>query len=453
MKPYQAVYKELVYLMYSSRLYGIQSQRNINIRNNATTIKISNTISYMFMILLSAFLSYFFKNPGIGFSYLAFAIFVYVISIGINVVYNASNYDLRTLLLSLPLDEKEATYAITRGIMDFFLLGLAISVIFPPIISFLLTHNVIVALQVLLEMIFGVAGAIAIMFYLGRKTKLGIVSSFARILPFVVYLLLFSIPGLFTGNVISHRLVLPIAYLPVFPFAFSNILSIPFSFIYTGIVVFLGFKSVMGFTAPRIESSKIEPYKIGIRGPVFSFISKDFKTITRVPQAGFLLSAPFITLMIAFFDRPAAVSYDIFLFSAGTVSLVVLEMRGFSLLLQIPGAVRDSFISKIVLSSAVYLITAFILLFFGQFLPAIAVFPAVVAGTEISLIISYRSILSGRGLRLTNPISYFIRLIEVIIIPLIAYALYFYYPIYSLVFSIISLASVTYISAKMLSKY
>jgi predicted permease len=148
-KIYDVVYKQIVYLMYTSRSFGLPSRDNSVRRaiRNSTLIKISNVIAYSIAIILVGIISAFTKNAPLSLIFMDLIIFANIITTGLNIMFFVSNSDLKTFLLSLPLNDKEVSFAIIRGIFEFFYYGFLISIIFTPIIVFFSTLSVLQAIM------------------------------------------------------------------------------------------------------------------------------------------------------------------------------------------------------------------------------------------------------------------------------------------------------------------
>ncbi|TRM96296.1 permease, partial [Sulfolobus sp. E1] len=108
-KIYDIVYRQIVYLIYTSRSFGLTPRADVinRVRRSATTIKLSNIIAYLIATLISGFISKFSENAPLAFTFLDLIIFANMITSGLNVIFFVNNYDLRTFLLTLPLTESQ----------------------------------------------------------------------------------------------------------------------------------------------------------------------------------------------------------------------------------------------------------------------------------------------------------------------------------------------------------
>ncbi|MEM4083178.1 MAG: permease, partial [Saccharolobus sp.] len=108
-KIYDVVYKQIVYLMYTSRSFGLPSRDNSVRRaiRNSTLIRISNVIAYSIAIMVVGIISAFTKNAPLSLIFMDLIIFANIITTGLNIMFFVSNSDLKTFLLSLPLNDKE----------------------------------------------------------------------------------------------------------------------------------------------------------------------------------------------------------------------------------------------------------------------------------------------------------------------------------------------------------
>ncbi|MEM3353620.1 MAG: permease, partial [Saccharolobus sp.] len=199
-KIYDVVYKQIVYLMYTSRSFGLPSRDNSVRRaiRNSTLIRISNVIAYSIAIMVVGIISAFTKNAPLSLIFMDLIIFANIITTGLNIMFFVSNSDLKTFLLSLPLNDKEANFAIIRGIFEFFYYGFLISIIFTPIIVFFSTLSVLQAIMSELEVIFVFSISFALMIIVGKRIKLGIASTLFRVGTSLFWVLFIILPYGFT---------------------------------------------------------------------------------------------------------------------------------------------------------------------------------------------------------------------------------------------------------------
>ncbi|WP_338604199.1 permease [Sulfolobus tengchongensis] len=444
-KIHDIVYKQIIYLMYTSRSFGISPRADAisKIRRNATTIKISNIIAYTIATLVSASVSLITKNAPISFIFLDLIILANIFTTGLNVVFFVINYDLKTFLLSLPLSENEVNMAIIRGILEFFYYGFLVSIIIAPISTYIITSSLIQALMAELEIIFFFSFSFALVLLLGRRIRLGISSALFRVGTSLIWIVFILLPYGFTFRSFS----LPIYVLPIYPFGFINMYGISLSLLYTILSIFFAFNQTSKFVYFRSTSKRATRYVIRLQSPLVTFLFKDIKGLLRVPQASFLLTIPVFALIFSFFAPVYAVFYTIFMIATSSMMLILLEASGMQILLSLPSGLRSSYTSKLIVVLIIYIIDLLIFSFFNHEILGLIMLPATIASVELSLFISYNNVIKGKGLRIADPISLIVREIEInSFIGITALLLFFTNLIYSLIFSLVSFMVMSIIS-------
>lgn len=445
-KIHNVVFKQIIYLMYTSRSFGISPRANMvsRVRRNAITIKISNIIAYTIATLVSSFIIMVTKNAPISLLFLDLIIFVNIITIGLNVVFFATNSDLKTFLLTLPLTEREINIAIIRGIFEFFFYGFLVSVIFTPIVVYTTTLSPLQVFMSELEVLFFFFISFSLMLILGKRIRLGIASTLFRIGTSLIWLFFVILPY----GLIFKYYTLPIYLLPIFPFDFFNIIGIILSVVYVILSLFLAYNQTIRFLSFRAITKQSLKYTIRLESPIIIYLYKDIRGLLRVPQASFLLTIPVFALIFSFFSPLYSIFYTIFMITTSSITLIILEASGMQLLLTLPSGLRSSYLSKFTLITLIYLIDLVIFSFFGHGFTALILLPATLASVELSLFISYNNVLKGKGIRIADPISLIIREIEINSIVGIASILLDLNVYSSLIFSIISLILITFLSFK-----
>lgn len=445
-KIYDVVYKQIVYLMYTSRSFGLQSRDNSVRRaiRNSTLIKISNVIAYSIAIMVVGIISAFTKNAPLSLIFMDLIIFANIITTGLNIMFFVSNSDLKTFLLSLPLNDKEVSFAIIRGIFEFFYYGFLISIIFTPIIVFFSTLSVLQAIMSELEIIFVFSISFALMIIVGKRIKLGIASTLFRVGTSLFWVLFIIFPYGFTFRNYS----LPYYLLPIFPFAFFNILGIILSITYVILSLLLTYRQIYKLLDYNIITSHNVKYKIRLQSPFITYLYKDLKGLLRVPQASFLLTIPAFALFFSFFAPTIAIYYVIFMITTSSIGLILLEASGLQLLITLPSGLKSSFLSKLTIVALIYLISIIIFSAFGKGLESLIMLPSLLASVELSLIISYNNVIKGKGVRIGDPISLLIREIEINSIVIVSIILLHFNPIYSIIFSSMMLVLMSIIAFK-----
>jgi len=445
-KIHNVVFKQIIYLMYTSRSFGISPRADMvsRVRRNAITIKISNIIAYTIATLVSSFVILVTKNAPISLIFLDLIIFANIITTGLNVVFFATNSDLKTFLLTLPLTEREINIAIIRGIFEFFLYGFLVSVILTPIVVYATTLSPFQAFMSELEVLFFFFISFSLMLILGKKIRLGIASTLFRIGTSLIWLLFVILPY----GLVFKDYSLPIYLLPIFPFDFFNIFGIILSVVYVILSLFLAYNQTIRFLSFRAITKQSLKYTIRLESPIIIYLYKDIRGLLRVPQASFLLTIPVFALIFSFFAPLYSIFYTIFMITTSSITLILLEASGMQLLLTLPSGLRSSYLSKFTLITLIYLIDLLIFSFFGHGFAALILLPATLASVELSLFISYNNVLKGKGIRIADPISLIIREIEINSIVGIASVLLYLNVYSSLIFSIISLILITFLSFK-----
>ncbi|MDT7861365.1 MAG: permease [Saccharolobus sp.] len=445
-KIHNVVFKQIIYLMYTSRSFGISPRADMvsRVRRNAITIKISNIIAYTIATLVSSFVILVTKNAPISLIFLDLIIFANIITTGLNVVFFATNSDLKTFLLTLPLTEREINIAIIRGIFEFFLYGFLVSVILTPIVVYATTLSPFQAFMSELEVLFFFFISFSLMLILGKKIRLGIASTLFRIGTSLIWLLFVILPY----GLVFKDYSLPIYLLPIFPFDFFNIFGIILSVVYVILSLFLAYNQTIRFLSFRAITKQSLKYTIRLESPIIIYLYKDIRGLLRVPQASFLLTIPVFALIFSFFAPLYSIFYTIFMITTSSITLILLEASGMQLLLTLPSGLRSSYLSKFTLITLIYLIDLLIFSFFGHGFTALILLPATLASVELSLFISYNNVLKGKGIRIADPISLIIREIEINSIVGIASVLLYLNVYSSLIFSIISLILITFLSFK-----
>lgn len=445
-KIHNVVFKQIIYLMYTSRSFGISPRADMvsRVRRNAITIKISNIIAYTIATLVSSFVILVTKNAPISLIFLDLIIFANVITTGLNVVFFATNSDLKTFLLTLPLTEREINIAIIRGIFEFFLYGFLVSVILTPIVVYATTLSPFQAFMSELEVLFFFFISFSLMLILGKRIRLGIASTLFRIGTSLIWFLFVILPY----GLVFKDYSLPIYLLPIFPFDFFNIFGIILSVVYVILSLFLAYNQTIRFLSFRAITKQSLKYTIRLESPIIIYLYKDIRGLLRVPQASFLLTIPVFALIFSFFAPLYSIFYTIFMITTSSITLILLEASGMQLLLTLPSGLRSSYLSKFTLITLIYLIDLLIFSFFGHGFTALILLPATLASVELSLFISYNNVLKGKGIRIADPISLIIREIEINSIVGIASVLLYLNVYSSLIFSIISLILITFLSFK-----
>jgi predicted permease len=445
-KIHNVVFKQIIYLMYTSRSFGISPRADMvsRVRRNAITIKISNIIAYTIATLVSSFVILVTKNAPISLIFLDLIIFANIITTGLNVVFFATNSDLKTFLLTLPLTEREINIAIIRGIFEFFLYGFLVSVILTPIVVYATTLSPFQAFMSELEVLFFFFISFSLMLILGKRIRLGIASTLFRIGTSLIWLLFVILPY----GLVFKDYSLPIYLLPIFPFDFFNIFGIILSVVYVILSLFLAYNQTIRFLSFRAITKQSLKYTIRLESPIIIYLYKDIRGLLRVPQASFLLTIPVFALIFSFFAPLYSIFYTIFMITTSSITLILLEASGMQLLLTLPSGLRSSYLSKFTLITLIYLIDLLIFSFFGHGFTALILLPATLASVELSLFISYNNVLKGKGIRIADPISLIIREIEINSIVGIASVLLYLNVYSSLIFSIISLILITFLSFK-----
>ncbi len=445
-KIYDIVYRQIVYLIYTSRSFGLTPKADVinRVRRSATTIKLSNIIAYLIATLISGFISKFSENAPLAFTFLDLIIFANMITSGLNVIFFVNNYDLRTFLLTLPLTESQVSRAIVRGVFEFFYQGFLISVILSPIITFVMTSSILQSLLVELEVLFFFSLSFSLVLFLGKRIKLGIASTLFRVGTSFIWILFVIFPS----YQIIYKSILPIYFLPIFPFDFMSIYGFLLSIIYVLLSISSVYRQVASFAKARIEVAKFTKYSIKLRKPIFAYLYKDVRGLVRVPQASFLLAIPIFAVIFTLILQQYSIFYLIFMITTSSITMILIEASGIQLLLTLPSGLMNSFLSKLIIISLIYFISALIFTVFTGRLTGIILLPSTIASIETSLLISYNSVLKGRGIRIADPISLIIREIEINAIVGIAIVLLYINLLSSILFSLIVLIIINLIVTK-----
>ncbi|ACP39419.1 hypothetical protein [Saccharolobus islandicus] len=437
-KIHDVVYKQIIYLMYTSRSFGLSPKPDAisKIKRNAVTIKISNIIAYTIATIVSASISIINKDAPFSFIFLDLIILANIFTTGLNVIFFVTNYDLKTFLLSLPLTERDINIAVFRGIFEFFYYGFLASIVIAPISTYIITLSVLQALMAELEIVFFFSLSFALVILLGKRIRLGITSALFRVGTSLIWIIFIILPYGFT----FRYLILPPYILLIFPFGFLNVEGLLLSLLYTGLSIVFAYNQALKFLSFRVTSHYSTKYSIKLQSPLITYLHKDIKGLLRVPQASFLLTIPVFAFIFSFFVPIYAIFYTIFMITTSSIMLILLEASGIQLLLSLPSGLRSSYISKLLIILIIYLIDVLIFSFFNHAYLSLIMLPSLIASVELSLFISYNNVIKGKGIRIADPLSLLIREIEInSIIGVAALLVFFANVYYSLIFSIISL--------------
>ncbi|ADX86650.1 hypothetical protein [Saccharolobus islandicus] len=437
-KIHDVVYKQIIYLMYTSRSFGLSPKPDAisKIKRNAVTIKISNIIAYTIATVVSASISIINKDAPFSFIFLDLIILANIFTTGLNVIFFVTNYDLKTFLLSLPLTERDINIAVLRGIFEFFYYGFLASIVIAPISTYIITLSVLQALMAELEIVFFFSLSFALVILLGKRIRLGITSALFRVGTSLIWIIFIILPYGFT----FRYLILPPYILLIFPFGFLNVEGLLLSLLYTGLSIVFAYNQALKFLSFRVTSHYSTKYSIKLQSPLITYLHKDIKGLLRVPQASFLLTIPVFAFIFSFFVPIYAIFYTIFMITTSSIMLILLEASGIQLLLSLPSGLRSSYISKLLIILIIYLIDVLIFSFFNHAYLSLIMLPSLIASVELSLFISYNNVIKGKGIRIADPLSLLIREIEInSIIGVAALLVFFANVYYSLIFSIISL--------------
>ncbi|ADB88628.1 hypothetical protein [Saccharolobus islandicus] len=437
-KIHDVVYKQIIYLMYTSRSFGLSPKPDAisKIKRNAVTIKISNIIAYTIATVVSASISIINKDAPFSFIFLDLIILANIFTTGLNVIFFVTNYDLKTFLLSLPLTERDINIAVFRGIFEFFYYGFLASIVIAPISTYIITLSVLQALMAELEIVFFFSLSFALVILLGKRIRLGITSALFRVGTSLIWIIFIILPYGFT----FRYLILPPYILLIFPFGFLNVEGLLLSLLYTGLSIVFAYNQALKFLSFRVTSHYSTKYSIKLQSPLITYLHKDIKGLLRVPQASFLLTIPVFAFIFSFFVPIYAIFYTIFMITTSSIMLILLEASGIQLLLSLPSGLRSSYISKLLIILIIYLIDVLIFSFFNHAYLSLIMLPSLIASVELSLFISYNNVIKGKGIRIADPLSLLIREIEInSIIGVAALLVFFANVYYSLIFSIISL--------------
>ncbi|ADX84005.1 permease [Sulfolobus islandicus] len=437
-KIHDVVYKQIIYLMYTSRSFGLSPKPDAisKIKRNAVTIKISNIIAYTIATVVSASISIINKDAPFSFIFLDLIILANIFTTGLNVIFFVTNYDLKTFLLSLPLTERDINIAVLRGIFEFFYYGFLASIVIAPISTYIITLSVLQALMAELEIVFFFSLSFALVILLGKRIRLGITSALFRVGTSLIWIIFIILPYGFT----FRYLILPPYILLIFPFGFLNVEGLLLSLLYTGLSIVFAYNQALKFLSFRVTSHYSTKYSIKLQSPLITYLHKDIKGLLRVPQASFLLTIPVFAFIFSFFVPIYAIFYTIFMITTSSIMLILLEASGIQLLLSLPSGLRSSYISKLLIILIIYLIDVLIFSFFNHAYLSLIMLPSLIASVELGLFISYNNVIKGKGIRIADPLSLLIREIEInSIIGVAALLVFFANVYYSLIFSIISL--------------
>ncbi|ACP49961.1 conserved hypothetical protein [Sulfolobus islandicus Y.N.15.51] len=437
-KIHDVVYKQIIYLMYTSRSFGLSPKPDAisKIKRNAVTIKISNIIAYTIATVVSASISIINKDAPFSFIFLDLIILANIFTTGLNVIFFVTNYDLKTFLLSLPLTERDINIAVFRGIFEFFYYGFLASIVIAPISTYIITLSVLQALMAELEIVFFFSLSFALVILLGKRIRLGITSALFRVGTSLIWIIFIILPYGFT----FRYLILPPYILLIFPFGFLNVEGLLLSLLYTGLSIVFAYNQALKFLSFRVTSHYSTKYSIKLQSPLITYLHKDIKGLLRVPQASFLLTIPVFAFIFSFFVPIYAIFYTIFMITTSSIMLILLEASGIQLLLSLPSGLRSSYISKLLIILIIYLIDVLIFSFFNHAYLSLIMLPSLIASVELSLFISYNNVIKGKGIMIADPLSLLIREIEInSIIGVAALLVFFANVYYSLIFSIISL--------------
>ncbi|ACP36810.1 conserved hypothetical protein [Sulfolobus islandicus L.S.2.15] len=437
-KIHDVVYKQIIYLMYTSKSFGLSPKPDAisKIKRNAVTIKISNIIAYTIATVVSASISIINKDAPFSFIFLDLIILANIFTTGLNVIFFVTNYDLKTFLLSLPLTERDINIAVFRGIFEFFYYGFLASIVIAPISTYIITLSVLQALMAELEIVFFFSLSFALVILLGKRIRLGITSALFRVGTSLIWIIFIILPYGFT----FRYLILPPYILLIFPFGFLNVEGLLLSLLYTGLSIVFAYNQALKFLSFRVTSHYSTKYSIKLQSPLITYLHKDIKGLLRVPQASFLLTIPVFAFIFSFFVPIYAIFYTIFMITTSSIMLILLEASGIQLLLSLPSGLRSSYISKLLIILIIYLIDVLIFSFFNHAYLSLIMLPSLIASVELSLFISYNNVIKGKGIRIADPLSLLIREIEInSIIGVAALLVFFANVYYSLIFSIISL--------------
>ncbi|QGA53282.1 permease [Sulfolobus sp. E5-1-F] len=437
-KIHDMIYKQIIYLMYTSRSFGLSPKPDAisKIRRNAVTIKISNIIAYTIATIVSASISLINKNAPFSFIFLDLIILANIFTTGLNVIFFVTNYDLKTFLLSLPLTERDINIAVFRGIFEFFYYGFLASIVIAPISTYMITQSILQALMVELEIIFFFSLSFALIILLGKRIRLGVTSALFRVGTSLIWIIFILLPYGFTFRYVS----LPSYVLPIFPFGFLNVEGLLLSLVYTCLSIIFAYNQALKFLSFKVSTHYPTKYNIKLQSPLITYLYKDMKGLLRVPQASFLLTVPVFALIFSFFAPVYAIFYVIFMITTSSIMLILLEASGLQLLLSLPSRLRSSYISKLLIILIIYLVDVIIFSFFGHAPLSLIMLPSSIASVELSLFISYNNVIKGKGIRIADPLSLLIREIEInSIVGIAALLLFFTNVYYSLIFSLISL--------------
>lgn len=449
--PTKAVFEELVYIIQTGRTFSSFSRSpRRSVTRQGNYLRLSYALSFFVISFISVGEGRVLNNLPLGFLYLGLSIVSIMLTLGLNVVYYIVNTDLASILLTLPMDVRDVNRVMGGAFLEFFKVGYITSVAVAFLAPLILTHSLLVSFQSALEILFMIGISIFLAVTLGTRVRGSVASALGRIGPILMWVGLISLPSI---NSAKEAVTLPTFILPIYSFAFPGYLALGLSSIYASLAVLGGLMSLRRLTPYRDMYRERGSYSLTYGGPLSAFLSKDIRGVIRVPQAGFLMSIPILTLVLVIFAPNVSVIYTISWIIAASAGLLVLENKGFPLLITVPGGVRYSVISKLILILLVYSISGLILGLFGMGLWAMVLLPSVLAGSLVSIVLSYRSVIKGYGVSSVNPLSFFIRFVESSAIPWSAFLILSRFVLLAEVFSLVSLGVTLFFSLRVIKDY
>jgi hypothetical protein len=445
----EVVFRELVFLSYSSSYFNVGGERIKrtvkDLKSRALLVKVSFAGAIAILSVTGGIIGLFMRDQPEGFLVLSSLIILYAVGNGVGIVYSLTISNLPQALLSFPLTQKDVNGALVAGVLKFLDAGLVISVLVPPLSSYAFSHSLVQSYQVLMQMISTTSFALLMMFYAGRRVRSGASITAVRLgtgVFFMVSLLSLLSPEmgvrLTRPKPISHYL------LPLYPFAFTGSIALILSTLYStalasGLAWELNHFSVS--THPHTEPSP--RHSIRLRNPIYVMVRKDLKALVTIPQFGAILTAPVIAgaLSFALKDPVIAVFYSLYVIALASSYSVMAEMKGLPLLLSIPGGIRYSVTSKLLITVFLYALSFSVTIFQGVsgILVGLLLLPAAVSSFSLSTILSLRDVMRGKGIGLVSPIEVLLRSIQVMSIPSIAFLLFFLSVYGSVAFSLASM--------------
>lgn len=438
------VYRELLLSMYTGKSFGTRADlKDMEYKGSMQKYSFMFTISLL--SIAGGILGKFTGNYPQGFTILFALVVLYTLNIGVNVVYYVHRKRPDLILMTLPLSQREVTYSLVSGVLSFFDMSFLGALLIPPLLTYLLSGSTLQAAQVTLEMSTAVALSILLIFLTGRDASSTSVGVSIRLLSgvFIFGIFLF----LTVGNPNDIR-AFPTVFVLVYPFPFGE-KSLPLSLSYALLSALGALIVVQRWTSYLGSIVKSLDYDIRALPKALAWMGKDLKAVAVLPQENGLLVSPALGWGILYITHNPldAVSYTVLLTVLGSGLLIASETGGFPTLLAVPGGLRQAVVYKSMVSLLFYIASLALLgtISVGAVEMGAFIIPGVVSSYLISVFLSVKSIVRGKGIGVFSPIEVMVRSAETLPPSLVSLYLYSLSPVASLLSGAVALSVVVWI--------